>query len=436
MKQDSSFPDSITLNGADFFLLQLDHIMWKLSGQRNICTFVVTLQERLEYEDLEKHLSANSAYQWICRLRLQKGWPFTLTKWVFKAHLALPEIEQYQLDEQGSLPESFLKKPFNIEQQPAFKVSLVQISGGGSRLIFTWHHALMDAHGGETFIRYLGGSAAMQEGDWVASEQGSSLLPLRERADIALKMKEFLCDVSRLPFISFTKKSTPKHNVHYRVVSFTAAQSKLIVQRARLQGAGFLVSAFYLAVTAFAVANVQTKKSPLAGDMLIPIPLDRRKRGVHSPILGNQVTFLFYRIPLAALANIKTCVAELITQMKSLMRSENPSHYLVMMDFLRRVPGWLYRMQLTSPTKGQMASFYYSDTGDSLDLYDQLFDCAVASALHYPPNMYPPGVTFVFSRFHGALQLTIGYMDSALDNEELEQLLAQLQLGLLGETNE
>jgi len=435
MKQEGSFPSSITLNGADFFLLQFDRIMWKLSGQRNVCTFAVTLQERLEYEDLEKYLSANSAYQWVCRLRLQQGLPFTLAKWVFKASQALPEIEQYQLDEQGGLPESLLKKPFNIEQQSAFKVSLVQVSGAGSQLIFSWHHALMDAHGGETFIRHLGGSEAMQDVEWITSEQGS-LLPLRERADIALKMKEFLCDVSRLPFISFTNKSKTKQAVHYRVLSFTQAQSELITERARKQGAGFLVSAFYLAATACAVANVQSKKSPLDSDMLIPIPLDHRKRGVHSPILGNQVTFLFYRVPLAALANVKTCVAELIAQMKSLMRSENPSHYLVMMDFLRRVPGWLYRMQLTSPTKGQMASFYYSDTGDSLDLYEQLFGCAVTGALHYPPNMYPPGVTFVFSRFHGALQLTMGYMDSALDQGEVEQLLAQLQFGLLGETNE
>lgn len=435
MKQERPFPASITLNGADFFLVQLDHIMWKLSGQRNICTFAVTLQERLEYEDLEKHLSANLAYQWICRLRLQKGWPFSLAKWVFKAGLALPEIEQYQHDGQGFLPESLLKMPFNIEHQSAFKVSLVQFSGAGSQLVFSWHHALMDAHGGETFIRYLGGSETMQDVDWVAREQ-DCLLPLRERADIALKMKEFLCDVSRLPFISFTKKNKARQNVLYRVLSFTEVQSQLIVERARQQGAGFLVSAFYLAATACAVASVQSKKSPLDSDMLIPIPLDLRRRGVHSPVLGNQVTFLFYRIPLAALSDLRTCIAELITQMKDLMRSGNPGHYLVMMDFLRRVPGWLYRLQLTSPSKGQMASFYYSDTGDSLDLYDQLFGCAVASALHYPPNMYPPGVTFVFSRFHGALQLTMGYMDSALDQEEVEQLLVRLQLGLLGETNE
>ena len=116
--------------------------------------------------------------------------------------------------------------------------------------------------------------------------------------------------------------------------------------------AGFLVSAFYLAVTSYAVAKVQSKRAPLESDMLVPIPLDRRKRGVQAPVLGNQVTFLFYRIPQAALESIGSCVTTLIAQMKDLMRSDNPGHYLIMMDFLRRVPGWLYRMQLTSPTNG------------------------------------------------------------------------------------
>lgn len=177
------------------------------------------------------------------------------------------------------------------------------------------------------------------------------------------------------------------------------------------------------------------KRAPLESDMLVPIPLDRRKRGVQAPVLGNQVTFLFYRIPQAALESIGSCVTTLIAQMKDLMRSDNPRHYLIMMDFLRRVPGWLYRMQLTSPTNGQMASFHYSDTGDSLDLYDQLFACTVTNAIHYPPSMYPPGITFVFSRYRGAVQLTLGYMESILTDAELEQLLSELQLGLLGAEN-
>ena len=49
-----SFPDSVELNGADCFLLHLDKMMWSSSQQRNVCTFVVTLEQRLERDVLQK----------------------------------------------------------------------------------------------------------------------------------------------------------------------------------------------------------------------------------------------------------------------------------------------------------------------------------------------------------------------------------------------
>ncbi len=52
-EQEITYPVSMTLNGADYFLLQLDHLMWKLGRQRNICTFAVTLQECITSEELE-----------------------------------------------------------------------------------------------------------------------------------------------------------------------------------------------------------------------------------------------------------------------------------------------------------------------------------------------------------------------------------------------
>jgi hypothetical protein len=153
-------------------------------------------------------------------------------------------------------------------------------------------------------------------------------------------------------------------------------------------------------------------------------------------VLGNQVSFLFYRIPNAVLNDISACTSELIEQMKSLMRSENPSHYTIMLDFLRRMPGFMYRRMLQAPTKGLMASFFYSDTGDSLQDFDELFGQPVRGAIHYPPNMYPPGLTFIFSRFQGALQLTLGYMEPDVSTAEVDLLLVSVRTALLGDLND
>jgi len=429
-ERDSQFPDSITLNGADYFCLQLDSLMWKSSGKRNVCTFVVTLPERLALEDLHQQLSRHPAYQWICQLRLTKGLPFSLAKWTRDPKAELPAIHEYQIESGDSPPEHLLSTALDIKNQSAFKIDLLQCAEAGSLLIFTWHHVLMDARGGEAFIRYLGTTDSLIQPDWIANEDIK--LPLKSRANIASDMKRFLYDTSSVTLLSLYTKSMIKPLGRYRVLSFTPQQSLTINERARQQGAGFLVSAFYLAATAYAVAQVQKQRGIGDGDALVPVPLDKRKRGTQGAVLGNQVSFLFYRIPNAVLVDVRACTAELIKQMKTLMRAESPGHYTIMMDFLRRMPGFFYRRMLKAPTKGLMASFFYSDTGDSLQNFDVVFGQSVSSAIHYPPNMYPPGLTFVFSCFQGALQITFGYMEPDLNAAEVELLLTSVRSALLG----
>lgn len=430
-KSDLALPDTLTLKGADYFCLQLDGLMWRSNGQRNVCTLVVTLAERLTLDHLQQQLFQRPAYQWLCQLRLKTGLPFSLAQWRRDPGAALPAILEHSLPHDTPLPDNLLSVALDIKNQAAFKIDLLHRAGAGSVLVFTWHHALMDAHGGELFIRYLGMNLPLKPSDWIAED--SMPLPLKIRANIAAEMKQFLYDISQLPLLTLAKKSTVKPQACYRVLSFTAPQSHQINVRAQQMGAGFVISAFYLAAVTVAVAKVQKQRGTVIGDVLVPVPVDRRKRGAHGAIVGNQVSFLFYRIPHAILSDVPVCTAEVLKQMKTLMRSQKPEHHTIMMDFLRRMPGFFYRHLLKLPTKGLMASFFYSDTGDSLQSFNDLFGQTVSSAIHYPPNTYPPGMTLVFSRFQGALQLTISYMTSDMNTTEVELLITSIQQALLGE---
>jgi NRPS condensation-like uncharacterized protein len=428
------FPSQFTLNGADYFLLQLDRIMLRSSGKNNVCTLVVTLQQRLELDDLKRYLSDKPVYQWVSKLRLKKGLPFTLIKWVVDAKGDVAEIQQHQLEENQNVPDNLLATTINVINQAPFKIDLLQRSKTGTVLIFTWHHAFMDAHGGESLAHFLGSQLTSKQPEWLHQQKIN--LPLKQRALIAQDMKNYLHEVSKLPLLSLYKKQSAKPSLHYQLLSFNETQSQLISNRARQHGAGISLSNFYLAATACAVAFIHQQRGTLEGDVLVPVPLDRRRRGSDDPIIGNQVSFLFYRIPKKALSDLQNCTTELINQMRNLMRDNNPEHGLVMMDFMRRNPGLIYRLMLEAPTAGLMASFFYSDTGESLQKYDELFGCPVESAVHYPPTMYPPGMTFVFSRFRGCLQLSFGYMEQVINDKEVEQLFNQLRSLLLGEASE
>lgn len=430
-EQGHTLPDTLVLNGADYFCLQLDGLMWRSNGRRNVCTLVVTLTEPLTLEHLQQQLARRPAYQWLCQLRLKTGLPFSLARWRRDRKAALPPILEHHLPHDAPLPDKLLSVAIDIKTQAAFNIDLLHRAGAGSVLVFNWHHALMDAHGGELFIRYLGNDLPLKASEWIADE--SQPLPLKTRAEITSQMKQFLYDTSQLPLLTLFQKPAIKPKACYQVLAFTARQSQQINARAQQMGAGFLISAFYLAAVTIAVVAVQQQRGAAIGDVLVPVPVDRRKRGASGAILGNQLSFLFYRIPQAALGSVQACTTEIMAQMKLLMRTQKPGQHTIMMDFLRRMPGCLYRRMVKLPTQGLMASFFYSDTGDSLQAFNALFGQTVADAIHYPPNTYPPGMTFVASRFQGALQLTLSYMASDLSANEVELLLTSLRQALLGE---
>jgi hypothetical protein len=290
----------------------------------------------------------------------------------------------------------------------------------------------MDAHGGEGFIHYLGMWGKPNVPDGVHTATSDDQMPLLQQLMIAREIKKNLYETAKLPLVSLYQHKRSNKKDAYQWVRFSKLETKRIVQRSREQGAGFLSSAFHLAATARAVASIQELRQPLDGDMLVPVPQDRRKKGSTGFVLGNHVTFLFYRIPQSVLSDLSQCTAELVRQMVALMRTDFPDNYLIMMDLLQRVPGPLYRFLMKSPTAGLMGSFFYSDTGDSLQNYTNLFNRKVLNAVHYPPNTCPPGITFIYTRFHGALQITIAYKESVINRAELDQLIQHLRADLLG----
>lgn len=427
----SDFPERVVLNGIDVFLLHLDAIMAKSVSYRNVCTLVLEIDSPISASELNTFLLQQQGYRWIKQLRLNSPGLFTLPSWIRDPKANIPDIEVRTLDQGMELPSAWLTDTIESEVEAPFKLVLVHTHEDKCFLIFFWHHALMDAHGGELLVKAIAGNNANETLSWV--NEAVIEFPLLERAKIAQEMKKFIYEVSSLPlFALFNKKYQKRIQLDYKTVIFSKQQYVEIQKQAQTAGAGAMHSAFYLAVIACALTQVRELEES-DGDILVPVPQDRRLRGAKGPILGNQVTFLFYRIPQKVLIAQDVCTAEIIRQMLALIRSNRPQDYLTMMAFLRRVPGPLYRFLLKQPTSGLMGSFFYSDTGDSLDELKYFFNKKISLAIHYPPNIYPPGLTFVFSRTQQNLQLTIGYMRHLLKPEELEYLIGRISAGLTGE---
>ena len=132
------------------------------------------------------------------------------------------------------------------------------------------------------------------------------------------------------------------------------------------------------------------------------------------------------------MTSLKEIVSDLRNQMMDQMRARLPQSYFIMMDSMRRFPKWLYQYLVASPTKGALASYFYSDTGQSLMGLDRFAGCYVLDATHYPPNSAFPGLTIIFMRFKGCQKIIFAYPDMENMKDKMDKFESVLKRNLLG----
>ena len=400
-----TLPDSFKLNGSDNFLLTLDHMMQRRCGTSNICSLALKLNASITQQELCERVDAFSLFKQCTELRLRGGFLFSLPRWV-RIGKSGGAIEFREGD-------VVLRRKLNPKKEAPVALDVFQTTEGLT-LVFTWHHALMDAHGAEAFLKLLGNPPSETEDAVEVWQDAHDTDPFTNISE-TLSVKDFLKEKAQQPLGTLPAKKVKTPTTRYRVVLFSEEETTQIDQKALQAGAMINRSAFYLAACALACFE----NMPKPEDLLIPIPQDRRKKGIVGPLIGNQVTFLFYRVPFVKDQTIKDLVQSISTQTMNMMRATIPERYFKLMDLSRYIPQSLYRRLIIGPSRGQIASVFFSDTGHSLADFTTFARTGVKEIIHYPPNFVPPGISFIFSRPQHRLQYTFAYIEEEWTPERL-----------------
>lgn len=407
-------PSSYPLTGSDTFFFGLDRIMQRTVGKTNWCSLVLQLDSPIAKEELAAAMEKSELFQWICSLRLKMNGPFRLMHWASIKPAQLPEIREIAAADIDSVAISDLPMHPDMRQYSPVQFSLVNLPDKQA-LMFSWHHGLMDARGAETLLNSLGADL-----DPERAFGGSSPAFPKDWKD-AVGIRTYLYEVASRHITTPAGKRERAGEQVYTTLRLSEDETRKSETTAQETGSGANATLFYLAACASVLTDLAKRKSIPLEDILVPVPQDQRKRGTPYPILPNQVAFLFYRIKADLAQSPRECVRDLAKQLMEMLRIQLPRRYAGMMNMFRWLPLSLYAVMLKAPTKGRIASFYYSDTGNSLDQLETVLGHKVTAAAHYPPNMYPSGLTFVFSRMHGKLQVTIGAMAKDYDSTQLAE---------------
>ncbi len=428
---ESGWPDTLLLSGSDYFQRLLDRHHRRYGLQGNVGRFAVRVEGQLDVDQLKQTLNGDPIFCWLHSLRLKKQWPLQLPEWIRipSTHpIPIEKFEASQKDE--SILNELFARDIQPRDDPPFQVDLIYCEQDHTTLLFTWSHILMDAQGAEFLVRYLGDALGDQPIQLFTSKNSS--FALIEQLKQTQKTRDFIFFEKKTMLISFLEKSGSRQTNSYHTLYFSEAETEQISVHCKHAGTRFGRSPFLLAACMHSFSDLLKHNGKTVTAIWVPVPHNNRKKGVFGPVVGNHLSYLFYRLFPQHLETLQKTVAVIQQQMIDQMRKDIPASFSIMMDLLLRLPLWLYEKIVKSPTNGALASFFFSDTGKTLEDFNVFCGLPVSNAIHYPPNSSHPGFTIIFMDFQQKLQAIIAFTEATVSKEDVLWFESSLRKNLFG----
>ncbi|MCC6544376.1 MAG: hypothetical protein IT392_07740 [Nitrospirae bacterium] len=444
-------PGHVRLTGGDFFNLAMELGTVRPGPPANICRLVLHLDGYLSSGSLLEAIRKTGIENWLASARWSRPIPFFIPRWKANGNgngndFFIHENEMAE-DDRGKLPHTVLSRKVSPFNPPAFAFDLLHYPSRKSSLVITWHHALMDARGAEMLSAYIGVTVKGKgpakpfffERPATMKEDVSSWLRLPARSCFARKAIHTAASYSRSPIAaigtSAKSKSGEGKDQVYKIISFDVEDTSSIDRACISAGAGFKISIYFLAAAIRAFDKVITSRGCKPSAYVVPVPIDTRKRGSLGPVFGNHITFLFFRAEQEDISSMNRLVTELSRQMTEQIRGMIPESFTTTMELFRNLPAGILALQAAGPTKGQIASFFFSFPGDTCPGLDSFLEVPVVEVLHLPPVSVPPGLSIIFNKYRGKLSVVLSFVEGWFDPDEIDLLDSSIRKELFHESD-
>lgn len=419
---------NIRLTATDCFILALEKHIHNKGTSGNTCRYVFELEGKLDIDAFKQTLKNNKETQHLASFAMHKSGLFSVPKWKLNNNIDI-DVTVHESD--SFLPYSILNKIITSDTAPLFCFDVIQRSNGNSTLVFSWNHLIMDGYGAVLYLKLLNNIG--NDKSFIGKNYKTKINYHTFKE--AIKAKLYLSDSSKKQTSGVSpNKHFEKVTQKIKVVTFTKEETIQIDSIAPKLGSKFGRSPYFLACAARSVKEILKQRNNTVNDFWIPVPQNQRKKGAMGPLLGNHLSFLFYRINSSLLDSIEKSVKDINEQMVTQVRKGIPKAYDVLMNYLKRIPsGWYYNL-IKGPQGDSLSGFLFTLAEDHPSELLKFGNQKVLNALSFPPNTYPPGLTFAFLRFEEKLQLMILYYDEVLNETEANTLENQLRYELINGT--
>jgi len=406
--------DRLPLTGPDCFLRALDRETRTFNGASHLSQLVLRLDSLPDPGELREFTREVFRAAPLLTARVRRPWGVAPPAYVPRPEHRRTDgarITWHDPGEHGEAPAPLRRRlngRFDTAEGPHLHVDVLPDDRGG-RLALTWSHMLLDGAGSETFVGLL----QRAWGRWKRDDPMPSALrpaptsPLdrfvegtswRERLsrsrEWARRMNE---ESDPLPRSLTGPLTATPQNLTWKRRVFANQKAKAIRERARAHAGAMRSMLFYLAVSLRAHHRVHRFRKTPPQTYLVPVPVNMR-RGASKPIFRSHVSFLWFRAPAERIPDFEALMEHLRQRRKSMIRDGMEQLAAVALDAFRGMPTPLYHRMIRRPFGGEIASFFFSFTGDFLPDLDTFLGGRVTDGHHVPSVPVSPGSGLIWNR--------------------------------------
>ena len=436
----------LILNGADRLMAAFDYTMRKQHYAGNLSQIILRLTQAISPNLLGNRLNEALIKNPLLTAAYTKKF-FRPPQWETKplTVTASDMIHVHETTEAGPDAHQITEEVFNttmgLEEGPLLRLDLINHPDNAMTVVMTWPHTLMDSHGGEFLLTWLGGKDLPGMESWLedrGAPQCYSRRVITQNGMHALfKGAENTLDQVEAFNIEKVKTLPPGNGaaqrpvLRYSAFTFSEEETKSIGQHASKK-CGFLgTTDYFLSTSLVTLHELHKRKGCPSKNYVFTLPVDMRKKATSVPMVSNQESFLFYQFLPDSLTSLATAIEACKKQTSESMKFNRLVSTASLLQLIRFLPSFLYMLRLKMSTGGEIASLFFANTGSISKDLDFFLGSEVTSFIHVPSVTERPGIGLVFYQFRGQLCGTIVWSDQVLTRNDIREFKNDLRRVML-----
>lgn len=171
----------------------------------------------------------------------------------------------------------------------------------------------------------------------------------------------------------------------------------------------------------------------LVGDhYVVPVSVvDRTPAQKWEKLFFNHISFIIFRVPVAAADDRERVVSILRDQLFEYIANDLPDHFYHASMLTRIVPLELMRYLAKIPMRGKVATSYFACLRESAYEPDSFLGHEVDNMIHMPHVPPPPGLGVFMNGYDDRMNIILSHLEGVLGPTESDGLLSTVRRELL-----